>query len=98
MNYLWLPTRALFVFPGDMPRRVSIWHLTMLAENVRKFGFITPLLISRSGRVIEGRQRFLACRDTLDRFPCIIVDNKQITQLKVELNQPIFTLRQANHD
>jgi DNA modification methylase len=45
------------------PRRHSKKQIRQIANSIRTFGFIVPVLIDRHGRVLAGHGRLLACRE-----------------------------------
>ena len=45
------------------PRRHSKKQIRQIANSIRTFGFIVPVLIDRDGRVLAGHGRLLACRE-----------------------------------
>ena len=45
------------------PRRHSKKQIRQIANSIRTFGFIVPVLVDRHGRVLAGHGRLLACRE-----------------------------------
>ena len=45
------------------PRRHSKKQIRQIANSIRTFGFIVPVLIDRHGKVLAGHGRLLACRE-----------------------------------
>jgi DNA methylase/ParB-like nuclease domain len=58
------------------PRRHSKKQLRRIADSVRVFGFIVPILIDRSDTIIAGHGRFLAARELgMIEVPTVCLDH-----------------------
>lgn len=44
-----------------------------VAESIRQYGMIVPILINKKNEIIAGNTRYLACKDELklDKIPCV---------------------------
>ena len=50
-------------------------HMDELAESMRRYGTLTPLIVNREGCIISGnRRRSAACRAGLHEVPCYVWD------------------------
>ena len=54
--------------------RQDLGDLQGLAESIREFGLLRPVLITRDGRLIAGRRRLEACKRLgWETIPVIVV-------------------------
>jgi ParB-like chromosome segregation protein Spo0J len=66
------------------PRRHSPRQINQIARSIKAFGFITPLLIDASSRVIAGHGRLMAAQHLgLSEAPTICVDYLSEAQVRV---------------
>jgi DNA modification methylase len=66
------------------PRRHSPRQIKQIARSIKAFGFITPLLINASSRVIAGHGRLMAAQHLgLSEAPTICVDHLSEAQVRV---------------
>ncbi|UVO50172.1 site-specific DNA-methyltransferase [Sphingomonas sp. SUN019] len=70
----YLPVAALTPDPKNA-RKHSKKQITLLAANIREFGFTNPLLIDEKQQVIAGHARLEAAASVpLERVPCVKID------------------------
>jgi ParB-like chromosome segregation protein Spo0J len=66
-------------------------QIDLLAKNIEKFGFTTPVLIDKNNTVIAGHGRLLAMKQlNRDEVPCVLIDylnDKEIKALRLADNQ-----------
>jgi len=76
-------------------------QIDILKQNVLKFGFTTPFLISKDNTIIAGHGRKLACEQLgVKKVPCIIIDDlteDEIKALRISDNR-IGELGETNWD
>jgi ParB-like chromosome segregation protein Spo0J len=66
------------------PRRHSPRQINQIARSIRNFGFIAPMLIDASSRVIAGHGRLMAAQHLgLSEAPTICVDHLSEAQVRV---------------
>jgi DNA modification methylase len=66
------------------PRRHSPRQIKQIARSIKTFGFIVPVLIDKSGRIIAGHGRIMAAQHLgLSEVPTICVDHLSETQVRV---------------
>jgi DNA methylase/ParB-like nuclease domain len=66
------------------PRRHSPRQINQIARSIKSFGFITPILIDASSRVIAGHGRLMAAQHLgLSEAPTICVDHLSEAQVRV---------------
>lgn len=66
------------------PRRHSPRQINQIARSIRNFGFIVPVLIDASSRVIAGHGRIMAAQHLgLSEVPTICVDHLSEAQVRV---------------
>ena len=64
------------------PRRHSKKQIRQIAESIKAFGFIVPILIDRDGNVIAGHGRLLAARELgMTEVPTLCLDHLTPAQL-----------------
>lgn len=67
----------------DNARRHGPGQVARIADSIRRFGFINPILIDAEGRVLAGHGRLLAAKSLgLDQVPAIRVDHLSEAELK----------------
>lgn len=79
------------------PRRIKTAMLESLKASIRQYGFLDPLVIRKTGRVvIGGHQRLKALKELCleagqrpPKVPCIVldVDDRRARELNVSLNR-----------
>jgi hypothetical protein len=58
------------------PRRHSKKQIRQIANSIREFGFVTPVLIDRDDKVIAGHGRLLACPELgITEVPTVRLDH-----------------------
>src|SRR5271167_457115 len=62
LKIVYRPVEELKLDPAN-PRRHSKKQIRQIANSIRTFGFIVPVLIDRDGTVLAGHGRLLACRE-----------------------------------
>lgn len=52
-----------------------VYHTDLLEKSVREFGFVEPLVVDESYKLVCGRQRYLlASKLGMPEVPCVVVD------------------------
>ena len=65
------------------PRRHSKKQIRQIAESIKTFGFIVPILVDRYGNVIAGEARLLAARELgMTEAPTLCLDHLTPAQLR----------------
>jgi len=65
------------------PRRHSKKQIRQIAESIKTFGFIVPILVDRYGNVIAGEARLLAARELgMTEVPTLCLDHLTPAQLR----------------
>jgi DNA modification methylase len=65
------------------PRRHAKKQVRQIAESIRTFGFVAPILIDRDGNVIAGHGRLAACRPLgITEVPTLCLDHLTPTQAR----------------
>ena len=65
------------------PRRHAKKQVRQIAESIRTFGFVAPILIDRDGNVIAGHGRLAACRTLgITEVPTLCLDHLTPTQAR----------------
>ncbi len=76
------PLDELKVAPAQI-RRLKPAHIDEIARGIRAHGFCVPLLVTRTGEVIDGHARLAAARALdLERVPCIRIDHLSDTEVR----------------
>lgn len=58
-------------------------QINILAENIKRFGFTTPILIDQKNIVIAGHARLIAARQlNMKEVPCILIDDLTESEVK----------------
>jgi ParB-like chromosome segregation protein Spo0J len=58
------------------PRSHSKKQIRQIANSIREFGFVAPVLIDRDGKVLAGHGRLLACRELgITEVPTVCLDH-----------------------
>lgn len=58
-------------------------QIDLLVQNIKKFGFTTPILIDKKKEIIAGHGRKLAAdKLMLDKVPCIIIDDLSESEIR----------------
>jgi DNA modification methylase len=78
----WLLITSLTPDPAN-PRRHNLHQITRIAESIKAFGFIVPILIDRDNKVLAGHGRLLAAqRLGLSKAPTIRLERLTPAQAK----------------
>jgi ParB-like chromosome segregation protein Spo0J len=81
----WKPTDSLEPYPRN-PRIHSARQLRQIADSIRQFGFVNPILIDTDGGVIAGHGRLAAAKLLgLDQVPTIRLDQMSEAQKRAYL-------------
>jgi ParB-like chromosome segregation protein Spo0J len=65
------------------PRLHSELQIIQIAESIKEFGFINPILSDEKGMILAGHGRFLASqRLDLDKVPVVVIDGLDDEQKK----------------
>jgi len=65
------------------PRRHSPKQVRLIADSIKVFGFVTPVLIDRAGNVIAGHGRLLACPGLgITEVPTLCLDHLSPAQVR----------------
>src|SRR5215470_11078852 len=65
------------------PRRHSKKQIRQIAESIKTFGFIVPILVDRYGNVIAGHGRLLAARELgMTEVPTLCLDHLTPAQVR----------------
>ena len=65
------------------PRHHSQHQINQIADSIREFGFITPVVVDHSSQVVIGHARILAAKKLdIDRVPVIEIRHLSKAQLK----------------
>jgi DNA modification methylase len=65
------------------PRRHSPKQVRLIADSIKVFGFVTPVLIDRAGNVIAGHGRLLACPGLgITEVPTLCLDHLSPPQVR----------------
>jgi DNA modification methylase len=79
--HMW-PLDQLVPYAGN-PRTHSRKQVGLLAQSIRRFGAVSPALISPQGNLIVGHGRILAARQLrLKTFPVIVLDHLTETEAR----------------
>jgi hypothetical protein len=66
------------------PRLHSKKQIRQIANSIREFGFVTPVLIDRDGKVLAGHGRLLACHELgITEVPTVCLDHLTPAQARV---------------
>lgn len=58
-------------------------QINNVAESIKQFGFVQPIVIDKNGVIIIGHCRLLAAQQLgMDEVPCVLVDNLTNDQVK----------------
>lgn len=58
-------------------------QINLLIENIKQFGFTTPLLVDENNTIISGHGRYLAAKELeLEEIPVILIDDLTESQKK----------------
>ena len=75
LKIVYRPVDELKPDPAN-PRRHSKRQIRQLANSIREFGVIVPILIDRDGKVIAGHGRLLACGELgITEVPTLCLDH-----------------------
>lgn len=70
--------------PNRKLRRAEAKHVAQIIKSIKRFGFISPILIDEIGRVIDGLARLDAAKALgLEKVPCIVVSNLSPEELRL---------------
>ncbi len=65
------------------PRRHSPKQVRLIADSIKVFGFVTPVLIDHAGHVVAGHGRLLACPGLgINQVPTLCLDHLSSAQLR----------------
>lgn len=72
------------------PRKIQADELDKLAQGIKEFGFVQPVILNRDGTIIGGHQRVKAAEKLgMESVPCLRVDISQDKEkaLNISLNK-----------
>src|SRR5437016_3020635 len=65
------------------PRRHSKKQIAQIAESIKIFGFVVPILIDRNGKIICGHGRLMAARALgITKVPTVCLDHLSAAQAR----------------
>ena len=68
------------------PRKHSNKQIYDLIENIKKYGFIVPVLVNKDYKIIAGHARYIASKQMkLEKIPCVILEKNLTEQEEYEL-------------
>ena len=81
MNIIQLPLGEVHPYKNN-PRK-NDGAVDAVAESIRQYGFLVPLVISADHEIITGHTRFKAAKKLgLASVPCVIADELTAEQIK----------------
>jgi DNA modification methylase len=82
LEVIYRPLDELRPHPAN-PRRHNKKQIRQIAESIKAFGFIVPILIDRYGNVVTGHGRLLAARELgMTEVPTLCLDHLTPAQLR----------------
>jgi site-specific DNA-methyltransferase (adenine-specific) len=81
MNILQLPLNE--IHPYERNPRKNDGAVAAVAESIKQYGFLVPLVISAEGEIITGHTRYKSAQALgLETVPCVIADELTEEQIK----------------
>lgn len=75
VSALVMPKRELRKYKGD--------HIRQIADSIRRFGFLVPIVVDADNRVVAGVARVRAAKESgLEEVPVIVADHLSPSELK----------------
>jgi hypothetical protein len=71
------------IHPYERNPRKNDAAVDAVAESIRQYGFLVPLVISKDNEIVTGHTRYKAARKLgLDTVPCVVADDLSEEQIK----------------
>ena len=88
MEVVYLPAADINEAAFNPPSRVNAKSINDLIEDIRMYGILVPLALTRSRVLADGHRRFKAAKQLkLDKLPCIIHPTNDAMELWSRLNR-----------
>lgn len=67
---------------GKNPNRMTVKQLAALSENIKRYGFLVPVITNEDLLVADGEQRINAAQDLgMEKVPVIVLPMKEVDRL-----------------